>query len=171
MKVLIAVDDSLCSREAVNVVASRPWAEGTQFKVVHVVEPIAALYGLVAPEAVSLMLEAEKKLKAHGIKFTTDIGDYLKEIFSEQQVSSLVIGGYIADSVIEQANDWHADLIVVGSHGRTGLDRILLGSVAEKIVNRSLCSVEVIKIKTPKCDETTSKNDRSGASVRQKQTV
>ncbi len=171
MKVLIAVDDSLCSHEAVSVVANRPWAEGTQFKIVHVVEPIAAQYGLVAPEAVNLMIEAEKKLKAYGVKFTTDIGDYLKEIFGEQQVSSVVIGGYIADSIIELASDWHADVIVVGSHGRTGLDKILLGSVAEKIVNRSHCSVEVIKMKIKKNDDTSSKDDGSTALAKQKQAV
>jgi nucleotide-binding universal stress UspA family protein len=47
--------------------------------------------------------------------------------------------------IVDEADEWGADLIVVGSHGRTGLTRWLLGSVAQAIVGHASCSVEVVR--------------------------
>ena len=49
--------------------------------------------------------------------------------------------------ILEEAREWGADLIVVGSHGRRGLERFLLGSVADSIAIHAECSVEVIRQK------------------------
>jgi nucleotide-binding universal stress UspA family protein len=46
-------------------------------------------------------------------------------------------------AIIDAACDWHADLIMIGSHGRRGLDRVLMGSVAEAVVRHAPCSVEI----------------------------
>jgi nucleotide-binding universal stress UspA family protein len=48
-------------------------------------------------------------------------------------------------SIVDEADEWRSDLIVVGSHGRTGLTRWLLGSVAQAIVGHASCSVEVVR--------------------------
>ena len=48
-------------------------------------------------------------------------------------------------AIIDSAAQWPADLIVIGSHGRRGLDRFLLGSVAESVVRHAQCSVEVVR--------------------------
>jgi nucleotide-binding universal stress UspA family protein len=51
-----------------------------------------------------------------------------------------------ADAVIaDAAKDRHADLIVMGSHGRTGLDRLLVGSVSERVIGRATCPVMVVR--------------------------
>lgn len=47
--------------------------------------------------------------------------------------------------ILDEAANWHADLIVVGSHGRRGLDRFLLGSVSETVAIYAHCSVEVLR--------------------------
>jgi nucleotide-binding universal stress UspA family protein len=47
--------------------------------------------------------------------------------------------------ILDAADDWKADLIVVGSHGRTGLKRLVLGSVAQSVVAHASCSVEVVR--------------------------
>ena len=47
--------------------------------------------------------------------------------------------------IVDDADTWHADLIVVGSHGRTGLKRLVLGSVAQSVVAHAHCSVEVVR--------------------------
>jgi nucleotide-binding universal stress UspA family protein len=47
--------------------------------------------------------------------------------------------------IIDLANEWRADLIVVGSHGRKGLDRFLLGSVSEAVARHAHCSVEIVR--------------------------
>jgi len=51
-----------------------------------------------------------------------------------------------AHAIVDSARAWGADLIVIGSHGRTGFDRLLLGSVAETVVRRAPCSVEVVRL-------------------------
>jgi nucleotide-binding universal stress UspA family protein len=50
--------------------------------------------------------------------------------------------------ILEEAKEWDADLIVVGSHGYTGIKRLLLGSVAQSVVSHAPCSVEVVRQKT-----------------------
>ena len=50
-------------------------------------------------------------------------------------------------AIVDEAEEWGADLIVVGSHGYTGLKRWLLGSVAQSVVGHAPCSVEVVRRK------------------------
>jgi nucleotide-binding universal stress UspA family protein len=47
--------------------------------------------------------------------------------------------------ILDQANDWGADLIVLGSHGYRGVDRFMLGSVSESVVMHASCSVEIVR--------------------------
>jgi nucleotide-binding universal stress UspA family protein len=58
---------------------------------------------------------------------------------------AFVMSGKPADAIMEIAKDKAADLVVVGSHGRTGLDRLLMGSVAERVIVLSSCAVLVVK--------------------------
>jgi nucleotide-binding universal stress UspA family protein len=53
----------------------------------------------------------------------------------------------VPEGIVQKASEWGADLIVVGSHGRKGIKKFMLGSVAEKVVASSPCSVEVVKDK------------------------
>jgi len=63
------------------------------------------------------------------------------------EAQAFVMSGKPADAIMEIAKDKSADLIVVGSHGRTGLDRLLMGSVAERVIVLSGCAVLVAKSK------------------------
>jgi hypothetical protein len=60
-------------------------------------------------------------------------------------VQAFVMSGKPADAIIESAKESKADLIVVGSHGRTGLDKLLMGSVAERVIVLASCAVLVVK--------------------------
>jgi len=62
-------------------------------------------------------------------------------------VQAFVMTGKPADAIIETARDKNADLIIVGSHGRTGIERLLMGSVAERVIVMSSCAVLVVKAK------------------------
>jgi nucleotide-binding universal stress UspA family protein len=83
------------------------------------------------------MHEAEKNVKA--VKEAA-----LKEAVA---VKAFVMSGRSADAIIEIARDKNADLIVLGSHGRTGLEKLLMGSVAERVIVLSSCAVLVVKAK------------------------
>ncbi len=60
-------------------------------------------------------------------------------------VQAFVMTGKPADAIIETAKEKSADLIIVGSHGRTGIKRLLMGSVAERVIVMSACAVLVVK--------------------------
>src|SRR5208283_6218523 len=79
-------------------------------------------------EARELVERIAKELRSAGFKVDTavEIGD-------------------IRERIIDSAADWHADLIVLGSHGRRGIQRFLLGSVAEFVARHANCSVEIVR--------------------------
>jgi nucleotide-binding universal stress UspA family protein len=65
--------------------------------------------------------------------------------FQGLTVRGLVLSGYPAEEILRAAEKHHADLIVMGTHGRTGIDRIIFGSVAEKVVIAAPCPVLTVK--------------------------
>lgn len=148
MRVLLAVDGSACSDAAVQAVMDRFHPGDTQVKVVHAVEwmremPLCFQYGS-GPTAGHDVVESRNK------SF-----DRARELV-ERVVAQLEFKGFHpsvstpdADprhAVVEVAREWPADLIVIGSHGRRGLDRLFIGSVAESVVRHAPCSVDIVRI-------------------------
>lgn len=80
-----------------------------------------------------------------GAKATME--QFMKENFSGINVSSDIVIGYAAEEILACADREGADLIVMGTHGRTGIDRMLFGSVAEKVVKNSPIPVLTIRPK------------------------
>jgi nucleotide-binding universal stress UspA family protein len=64
-----------------------------------------------------------------------------------ESVSDFVHVGHAATGIVEIAEKWAADLIVMGSHGREGLGRLLLGSVADAVIRHAPCPVLVARAK------------------------
>ena len=60
-------------------------------------------------------------------------------------VSTELVEGHPKSKIIDIADNWRADMIVLGSHGRTGLSRFLMGSVSQAVVRHAHCSVEIIR--------------------------
>jgi nucleotide-binding universal stress UspA family protein len=65
-----------------------------------------------------------------------------------------VYGGDPRSVIVDEAQAWQADLIVLGSHGYTGIKKWLLGSVAQSVVSHAPCSVEVVRGRVEKENET-----------------
>jgi nucleotide-binding universal stress UspA family protein len=65
--------------------------------------------------------------------------------FPARQVDSALITGPIAASILKVASEQDADVIVMGTHGRTGLKRLLMGSVAEEVSRRASCPVVMVR--------------------------
>ena len=145
MKVLVALDGSKCSDAVLDHCLKCYWPEDTKFKVVSVVdffEPLPAL-------------EAIKKGEIEKAQNIAEAGAArLMEKFPSLSASFKVLDGYVKHQLIEAATEWPADLIVVGSHGRTGFSKLLLGSVSQAIINHSPCSVRVVKTPEKKSEET-----------------
>lgn len=69
------------------------------------------------------------------------------------EVEIRVIEGEPRTGILRAAEQWQPNLIVLGSHGRKGLDRFLMGSVAESVALRSSCSVLIVRVRWARCAE------------------
>lgn len=138
IKVLVATDGSTYAEEAVNYAANWLWPANTELRVVTVIEPLSSLGPPVTHyKLASELMEASENLVAEAAK---------KLQKTNLPVSHHVRGGFAADEIINEAKEWGANLIIVGTHGRRGISRFLLGSIAEKVTNNAHCSVIVVKI-------------------------
>ena len=142
MKILLATDGSECSQVAARSIAERPWPAGSEFRVISVPE-------LSAPVLKMISHSAMDKLRCDAMKRAEDAEAAAEEILSS---AGLTESGTVAVSaampkeiILQNAEEWGADLIVCGSHGRRGLSRFLLGSLSEAIASHAKCSVEIIR--------------------------
>ena len=143
MRVMLAIDGSECSKNALDHVAKRPWRKEDCFLIAHVVEPMPVDIRIAyVPNAYSqtdgAVAEAANALVAAALK-------ELREALPEATLESRVAFGMVKAELVGIAKEWHADLMVMGSHGRKGFNRLLLGSVAEEVMKAAPCSVEIVK--------------------------
>lgn len=146
MKILVAVDDSHFSEAALNMVLDRPWPAGSEVKILSVVEHFHPESAGWATNQAAVAAEAQQELVDAAKALVKDAESKLISTFGADKVTSEVREGHIKDQIIDVAILWPADLIVVGSHGRKGFTKFLLGSVSEAIISQAPCSVEVVKI-------------------------
>ena len=147
MKILLAVDGSRYSAEAVEEVASRPWPEGTTVRVLSAVAPVAPPAAELWYDAGGNLERAQQEAEEHAERLTAGAAEALRA--NGLEVETAVRDGDPRSCIVDEAQEWGAELIVVGSHGYTGLKRWLLGSVAQSVVSHAPCSVEVVRKKQP----------------------
>lgn len=133
-KILFATDFSPSSDAALATAISLSRESDATLVLVHVQEPPMAFGG---GETYIGPTESEDELS-----------EMLSNLVGEEQgvsVERRVLVGNPAHEIVRLAEEDHADLIVIGSHGRTGVSRLLMGSVAEAVVRRAKCPVLTIK--------------------------
>jgi nucleotide-binding universal stress UspA family protein len=143
MKILIAIDGSDFSQAALQSVIARPWPPGTDVKVLHVVEPPSLLMGREMRGFDPEFEAVWKALREQAKHLVAKAAEKLRD--AKFKVSTELVEGNPKSQIIDIANEWHADMIVLGSHGRTGLDRFLMGSVSQDVVRHAHCSVEIVR--------------------------
>lgn len=147
MKILIATDGSEFSRNAVEhtcEIGAGQWKD-TAFRIVSVYEaqvPMAA-----EPFAISagFYQELDSMAKERAQKDADAAREALTKHFPNSSVETIVELGRPARVIVESAETWNADLIVVGSHGRGFWGRLGLGSVSDAVVHHAPCSVLIVK--------------------------
>lgn len=150
MKILLATDGSECSAKAVRAAAQQPWPKGTVFKVISVQDVVDAanppettsLVPIISPSLIEeLTIEGRKRaeLAVEAAK------EMLEKAGQDQLEPPAMPPGEPRSWILDTARNWGADLIVVGSHGRRGLDRLILGSVSEAVAVHAHCSVRVVR--------------------------
>lgn len=145
MNILVAIDDSEFSRVVLESIMERPWQQGCIFKIISVVEPFHPEYAGWHTSYIPLAIEAQKEVVDAAQKLVDSAVASLKPRFGDTNVIGEVIEGYVTDKILETAKSWPAEMILVGSHGRTGFTKLFLGSVSEGVVSHAPCSVEVVK--------------------------
>jgi nucleotide-binding universal stress UspA family protein len=160
MKILLAIDGSPCSDTAVEEVSRRPWPDGSSIKVLTAFE----LPAPPTPEAWALPVNYFEEMDVALSKQAQNIVDRAIAKLKPTLPGTISLDGQILpgsprNTILDEAESWGADLIVVGSHGYRAWERFLLGSVSQSVISHAKCSVEVVRCKLP--DDT--KDDRSTA--------
>jgi nucleotide-binding universal stress UspA family protein len=141
MKVLLAIDDSKFAQAATRALIAQVKPSGTEVRVLHVMEPTTLggeIYVRDWQEVTQHLRQRAEALLAQTAETLRTAGFRVETVLEEGEVKSV-----ISDS----AARWPADLIFMGSHGRKGLDRFLLGSVSEAIVRHARCSVQIVRVR------------------------
>lgn len=148
MKILLAIDDSEYSAEAIREISIRPWPSATKVRVLSVVEPVTPPAAELWYDAGGNLERVEQELAKRATALTTSAAEKFEG--KGFTVETAIREGDPRSVIIDEAGSWSADLIVLGSHGYKGIKRLLLGSVALSVVSHAPCSVEVVRRKQEK---------------------
>jgi len=152
MKILLAIDDSKFAEAAIHAVISQVRQDHTQVLVLHAVDwsnfmptpfPVVGEEPMFSARQLESIIESETR-KAHDL--VKNAGERLRSAGFEASTS--VREGDAKTVILDCATEWRADLIVVGSHGRKGVTRFVLGSVSEAVARYAHCSVEIARLPT-----------------------
>jgi nucleotide-binding universal stress UspA family protein len=144
MKILIAYDGSECAESAIEDLkrAGLPLrAEVIVLTIAGELIPAPTSIGGVATTFAKSLLEEEEDSLALARRARSRI----RQLFPGWEIQAEAGLGSPGSKIIERADEWRPDLIVVGSHGRTALGLMFFGSVSQKVVNEARCSVRVAR--------------------------
>ncbi len=147
-RILVPVDGSTTSSQGLDEAIKLATLTGGSLRLLHVVDELSAAmsmsdYGAVSPDIFRMLKEGGEQVLANA-----------KTLAQARQVpvDTVLIEGFsgrLSDQVTAQAAQWGADVVVLGSHGRRGVGRMLLGSDAEQIIRNSKVPVLVVRAAEP----------------------
>lgn len=145
-RILVAVDGSATSNKAVSAALEMASFSGgrSSIRLIHVLDEMAYFVGLdpyagQSYSVIGVMREAGEKILADALAIAQSAGVQADTVLVDQ------LGSHLAETVAAEAKSWDASLVVVGTHGRKGIGRMLLGSGAEQIIRLSTCPVLVLR--------------------------
>jgi nucleotide-binding universal stress UspA family protein len=140
--ILVPTDFSEGAKQAAQQAVALAALYGSQVVFLHVLD-------LYTPQALPYEFPAAWRLLPTAEELEPEWQDFLREVSPPSQVSweKVVVEGKAAATIARVANERQADVIVMGTHGRSGLSQMLLGSVAEKVTRITSCSVLTVRPK------------------------
>jgi nucleotide-binding universal stress UspA family protein len=147
-RILVPVDGSPPSRAGLEEALKLAKSQGARLRVVHVVDEHAVMVGMEPAanvgELLDLLKEDGRKLLAATAAAARKRGVKTDAVLYEQHI------GPVADRIVREAAKWRADVIVMGTHGRRGLRRLVMGSDAETVLRESPVPVLLVKARPAK---------------------
>jgi nucleotide-binding universal stress UspA family protein len=147
MNVLLAIDESTCSEAAVDAVIAQFRLSDIDVRIVHVIvwpQDLSTAWGYAeGPTAAESVLHGRRELHRRGRELLARAVDRLRH--ADFRATPKLVEGSPRQVIVDMAANWPADTIVIGSHGRTGIQRVLLGSVSSGVVRHATCSVLVVR--------------------------
>jgi nucleotide-binding universal stress UspA family protein len=141
--ILLPTDFSGCANYALPYAAAIARATAATIICVHVVEPIVPAVGYSGLADPMPIADISDQLEESAEREMPELADC--DDFDGLEVEELIVHGDPAAEIVRLASEREVDLIVVSSHGRTGLGRIIFGSTAEAVVRHASCPVLVVK--------------------------
>lgn len=143
MKILVGIDDSPHSQAAFDFVKGMIWPRGTHIEFVSVLRPGVSTYTQIDmpnPGRAAALVGEEAHLQVELVtRFERELRD------CGMDTSASILEGDPRIVLVDVAKARNVDLLIVGSHGRSGLSKLILGSVASHLVVHAPCSVLVVK--------------------------
>ncbi|MCP4265255.1 MAG: universal stress protein [Candidatus Brocadiaceae bacterium] len=145
-KILCPIDHSNCSKEALKYAVSFARKDKAKLLLLHVIdirtfnEGSGAMYGVL--DSMPTQIPNEETLEQLRVKLLDCIPE---EIRDDMDVEAIVAQGVPFAEIISTAKEKEIDMIVIGSHGRTGISHMMLGSVSEKVVRKAPCPVLTVR--------------------------
>jgi nucleotide-binding universal stress UspA family protein len=149
-KILIGIDDSKYAAHAAEYGFDMAHKLGAEVGVVNIVEPMimtettAGIDPLMGSALTNATLQDMEILDIQKNQSENIVERIIKQYAGDMQVTHFTEYGSTADGIIDCSKEFSADLIVIGTHSRSGLDRLLMGSVAEHVVRHSEVPVLVV---------------------------
>ncbi len=160
-KILIPVEDSKFAEAQIAFIRKHVLPADTQFSLLSLIEANAVQdFGGALPY--TYLAEIAKDEERYSNQLLEETESQLRKHFPDAFIEKISERGPAADAIINIAKKGNFDWIIVGSHGRSGFDKFLLGSVSQKVVSHAPCSVTVVRL--PKENEHIQTNEKVTAS-------
>ena len=141
-RILVPVDGSPTSAAGLKAAIKMARESGAKLRLVHVVDEYAAFAGMDAGASIGPLIDS---LKAAGKRTLERVGRGVAAKGMRAETCLVEnFGGRIADAIVKESKRWKADVVVMGTHGRRGVKRVLLGSDADLVVRYSPIPVLLI---------------------------
>ena len=146
--ILIPVEEKKYAEAQVEFLGKHELPADTTFTILTVIAPLSVPdYGFAVPHSYIEAMTKEETAACR--KLLDETKASLKKRFPNSTIKTQVENGRPAPEILRAAKEDEIDWIILGSHGRTGLDRFFLGSVSLSVVNHAHCSVTIVRIPEP----------------------
>lgn len=140
MKILIPVESAHMAQAQVDFIINHKWPDDLALQVLYAVEPV-----IEDDENEQLQMQVSEWSKAQGLKLVADVANLLRKAFKNADILETLETDHASELIVDVADQWNADLIVMGAHGKRVPARMTVGSVSTTVLAFADCAVVVVR--------------------------